>query len=108
MPARGDLKPLSAGAAWIGGEIVPIAEAKIGVTDWGFTHSDCVYDVVPFVSGAFFRLPEYVARLQASIATGQFHIAQQPSAIRDIMHQLVAATGLSDAYCAMVVAREQP
>ena len=27
------------GAAWMDGEIIPIGEAKIGVTDWGLTHS---------------------------------------------------------------------
>ena len=31
---------LSKGAAWMKGEIIPIAEATIGVTDWGVTHSD--------------------------------------------------------------------
>ncbi len=36
----------SMGAAWIKGEVVPIAEAAIGVTDWGLTRSDIAYDVV--------------------------------------------------------------
>ena len=49
---------LSKGAAWMAGEILPISEAKIGVTDWGLTHSDVTYDVVPVWNGAFFRLPD--------------------------------------------------
>jgi len=35
-----DLTDWSKGAAWMRGEVVPVAEAKIGVTDWGVTRSD--------------------------------------------------------------------
>ncbi|MEM7632229.1 MAG: hypothetical protein AAF227_09460 [Pseudomonadota bacterium] len=38
---------LTQGAAWMGGRILPIADAAISVTDWGVTHSDIAYDVVP-------------------------------------------------------------
>ena len=34
------------GAGYVGGRFVPIAEAVLPVTDWGFTRSDAVYDVV--------------------------------------------------------------
>ena len=39
-------KDFSQGAAWMKGEIMPIGEAAIPVTDWGLTHSDITYDVV--------------------------------------------------------------
>ncbi|MCP4388657.1 MAG: branched-chain amino acid--2-keto-4-methylthiobutyrate aminotransferase, partial [Gammaproteobacteria bacterium] len=35
----------SQGAAFIEGEYVTIADAKIPVMDWGFLHSDATYDV---------------------------------------------------------------
>ncbi|MDZ7749450.1 MAG: hypothetical protein U5K43_12055 [Halofilum sp. (in: g-proteobacteria)] len=40
--ARGDAvtADLSAGAAWIDDTIVPIAEARLPLLDWGFLHSD--------------------------------------------------------------------
>ena len=34
----------SAGAAYIKGRFVPIAEAGIPVTDWGYRRSDVTYD----------------------------------------------------------------
>ena len=35
----------SNGAAWVDVCLVPIAEAKISILDWGFLHSDATYDV---------------------------------------------------------------
>ena len=29
------------------GQVMPIEQAHIGVLDWGLTHSDVTYDVVP-------------------------------------------------------------
>ena len=49
------------GAAWIDGEILPTAEAKIGVTDWGVTRSDITYDVATVWQGGFFRLDRFAA-----------------------------------------------
>ncbi|MGP6085547.1 aminotransferase class IV [Antarctobacter jejuensis] len=102
------MSDLSQGAAWMGGAVIPIAEAKIGVTDWGLTHSDIVYDVVPVVDGGFFRLDDYVARFMASVAAGRYRIPEGPEQIREALTRMVAASGLRDAYCAMVVARGVP
>ncbi len=55
---------LSKGAAWMNGEIMPISEAKVPVTDWGFTRSDCTYDVASVRNGAFFRLEDYLDRFE--------------------------------------------
>ncbi|MEO0668437.1 MAG: aminotransferase class IV [Pseudomonadota bacterium] len=96
---------LSKGAAWIGGHIIPIADAAIPVTDWGVTHSDIAYDVVPVWQGAFFRLDDYVARFMASLTALRFDIGMDASAVCAALHQMVAASGLSDAYVAMVAAR---
>ena len=69
MGAKGMLNnPLGAGAAWMKGEIIPISEASIPITDWGLTHSDITYDVVPVWKGGFFRLDDYLVRFRASMA----------------------------------------
>lgn len=92
----------------MGGAVIPISEAKIGVTDWGLTHSDIAYDVVPVVAGGFFRLDAYLDRFMASLAAGRFQIDQSREDIAAALTQMVAASGLRDAYCAMVVARGVP
>ena len=99
------MNDLSKGAAWIGGEILPISEAKISVTDWGVTHSDIGYDVVPVWEGAFFRLPDYLARFAASIDALRMDTGMTKAEIEAALHNMVAASGLTAAYVAMVAAR---
>lgn len=104
----GDMTDFSKGAAWMRGSVVPISAAHVGVTDWGITHSDTVYDVVPVVGGAFFRLPLYLERFQASIAFGRFDIGMTALQIEEALHAMVRASALQDAYCAMVAMRGTP
>lgn len=89
----------------MGGTILPISEAAIPVTDWGLTHSDIAYDVVPVWRGGFFRLDAYVTRFIASLTAGRYDIDMDAPAICAALHDMVAASGLQDAYVAMVAAR---
>ncbi|MEL6335612.1 MAG: aminotransferase class IV [Pseudomonadota bacterium] len=98
----------SKGAAWQRGAIVPIAEAEIGVTDWGLTHSDVTYDVVMVIGGAFFRLDDHLDRFEASMAALRLSPAEDRAAIRAALHACVAASGLTEAYVSMVCARGVP
>ena len=100
--------PLAAGAAWIDGRIVPIAEAKIPVTDWGFTHADTVYDVAPVWDGAFVGLDRYLTRFEASVAEARLDPGVRRPDLRRILHAIVAASGLRAAYVAFVCTRGQP
>ena len=64
------------GAAYIKGRFMPFAEATIPVTDWGFTRSDVVYDVVHVWKHRFFRLEDHLDRFAASMARRQLTIAE--------------------------------
>lgn len=99
---------MAAGAAWIDGQVIPIAEAKIGVTDWGVTHSDITYDVVPVVDGGFFRLYDYLDRFLRSAAALRLDPGLDAGGIAGTLAEMVGASGLRDAYCAMVVSRGVP
>lgn len=98
----------SKGAAWVRGEVVPIDQASIGVTDWGFTRSDVVYDVVHVWDGAFFRLDDYLQRFAQSMAKMRLSVDQTPDEMRQIIHTIVASSGLTQAYVAMVASRGTP
>lgn len=89
----------------MGSTIIPITDAAIPVTDWGLTHSDIAYDVVPVWQGAFFRLHDYVDRFIASLTTGRYDIGMDHAAICSALNDMVAASGLTDSYVAMVAAR---
>lgn len=99
------MSDLSKGAAWMGGQIIPVSEARIGVTDWGVTHSDIGYDVVAVWKGAFFRLDDYLDRFMASMAALHMDVGLTRAEITDALHRMVAASGLQDSYVAMVAAR---
>jgi branched-chain amino acid aminotransferase len=99
------MNTLSQGAAWMGGQIMPVSDAKIGVTDWGVTHSDIGYDVVAVWKGAFFRLDDYVDRFLASIKVMHMNIGMERSDIIEVLHEIVSASGLQSSYVAMVASR---
>jgi branched-chain amino acid aminotransferase len=98
----------SAGAAYIRGEYVPISEARIPVTDWGFTRSDAVYDVVHVFGGGFFRLRDHLDRFARSMLARRLDPPEGPAEMEAALHRCVALTGLADAYVAMVALRGQP
>jgi branched-chain amino acid aminotransferase len=98
----------SKGAGIVDGRIVPIAEARLPVTDWGFARSDVTYDVVHVWKGAFFRLDDHIARFQASAKALRLTIPFDAAGLKRELAALVARTGLKDAYVAMIVTRGNP
>lgn len=57
--------------AYLNGEFVPLAEAKVPVLDRGFIFGDGVYEVVPAFSGLLFRLEQHLMRLERSLAAAR-------------------------------------
>src|SRR2546425_9354409 len=51
---------------WLNGEVLPLAEARIGVEDRGFQFADGVYEVVRLYNGRPFTLSEHLDRLARS------------------------------------------
>ena len=96
------------GAAYVRGRFVPIAEAAIPITDWGFTRSDCTYDVVHVFGGGFFRLDDHLDRFHRSMAKRRLSPPEDRAQMEEILHRCVALTGLTDAYVAMVALRGKP
>src|SRR3954453_18608275 len=90
-----------AGAAYIDGRFMPVAEATIAVTDWGYRRSAVTYDVVSVWDGAFFKLDDHLRRFRASMEYCRLNPAESDDDIRGILHELVRRTGLREAYVAM-------
>ena len=99
---------LSHGAAWMNGEVIPIAQATIPVNDWGLVHSDITYDVVPVIDGAFFRFDEYLARFLSSMENLHLDPGMTKLDIQAALHQMVGKSNLRDSYVAMVCSRGKP
>jgi branched-chain amino acid aminotransferase len=108
MAAAGLGPDWSAGAAYVDGQVVPIRDAKIPVTDWGYRRSDVTYDVVGVYFGVFFRLDDHVRRFRASMDKLRLKPKETDEDIRRILTDLVRRTGLREAYVAMDCLRGKP
>ena len=53
--------------AFVNGEFLPLAKARVSVLDRGFLFADSVYEVAPFYAGRGFRLDEHLDRLARSL-----------------------------------------
>jgi branched-chain amino acid aminotransferase len=96
------------GAAYIAGAVMPLAEAKIPVTSWGYRRSDVTYDVVGVYHGAFFRLDDHLRRFRASMTALRMTPPESDAEIARILTDLVRRTGLREAYVAMDCLRGRP
>lgn len=93
------------GAAFIEGEYLPIAAARIPILDWGFIRSDCTYDVVHVWNGRFFRLDHHLDRFEKSVAGLHLKNPHSRAETVDILMRLMRLTGLREAYVEVIVTR---
>ena len=100
--------PMAAGCAWIEGEFVPIAEARIPILDVGFVRSDLTYDVAGVWQGRFFRLDDHIDRLLSGCGKLRMNAPMSKDEIRNVMNEVVIRSGLRDAYVEIVVTRGVP
>ena len=100
--------PFAAGAAYIDGRYMPIAQAAIPITDWGYRRSDVTYDVVGVWEGNFFRLDDHIHRFRASMRKFRLEPREGDEEIKAILNRCVALSGLKNAYVAMDCLRGRP
>ena len=102
------LTPWSAGAAYMDGRFMPVSEARIPMTEWGYRRSDVTYDVVSVWDGAFFRLDDHLQRFRASMDAMRLTPRESDADLRTILHQIVRLSGLREAYVAFDCMRGRP
>lgn len=82
--------------AYLNGEFLPLAEARVSPMDRGFLFGDGIYEVIPVYSRRPFRLDEHLARLQRSLDAIRLANPLTPDAWRALVGRLVAAAEWSD------------
>lgn len=97
--------PFARGIAWVGEDYVPVAEARIPLLDQGFLHSDLTYDVPAVWDGRFFRLDDHLDRLERGMAKLRLRSPIPRQEIRDRLVEMVASSGIRDAYVMIIVTR---
>ena len=93
------------GAGFVGEDYLPISEAAIPITDLGFMRADAVYDVVSVVRGRFFRLADHQDRFERSCRRMKLKRPFDRDREAGILNELVARTGLKDAFVWWCVTR---
>jgi branched-chain amino acid aminotransferase len=104
----GDRTAYEAGVAFIEDEFVPVAEARIPITDWGFLHSDATYDVAHVWQGAFFRLEDHLDRFGQGMAKLHMSLPYGRDEMGEVLFECVRLSGLRDAYVEMICTRGIP
>ncbi|MEZ5925059.1 MAG: aminotransferase class IV [Hyphomicrobiaceae bacterium] len=97
--------PMAEGIAYVGGDYVPLKEARIPLLDQGFLHADQTYDVPAVWDGRFFRLDDHLDRFEASIAKMRYQSPIGRQEMRDRLVEMTAASGIRDAYVMLIVTR---
>jgi branched-chain amino acid aminotransferase len=90
---------------FIDGEYVAPEEARMSIFDYGFTWSDCVYDVTSVWRGWFFKLDEHLDRFERSCAGFRLTNPYSRDEVKGILAECVDRAGLDDAYVKVEVTR---
>ena len=98
----------SNGCAYIAEKYLPIEEAAIPITDWGFLRGDCVYDAIPFSDGRMFRLSDHIDRFWESMSKWRLTCPLDKTSVRDICHQCISRSGLRDGLLLIITTRGVP
>lgn len=81
---------------WINGEIIPMAEARIGVEDRGYQFADGVYEVIKLYRGKAFTLDPHLQRLERSAAGIDLAMPLDRKQMAAEIMKLVGRTGVRD------------
>jgi len=83
-------------SAYLNGQFLPLAEAKIPALDRGFVFGDGVYELVPVYSNKPFRLDDHLRRLQGSLDGIRLANPHGIDAWRDLILRLIALQDFAD------------
>lgn len=93
---------------WIGGDVGPLAAARVPVCDRGFLFGEGVFETIRIVRGRAFRLDAHLARLEAAAVA----LGIEPPELRErsvaAAHELVRRWGARDGMLKVIVTGGDP
>ncbi len=90
---------------WIGGQIVPLRDARVSVDDRGYVFADGVYEVLRVYAGKAFAVDLHLQRLARSGEGIEITLPQTHQQLAGIIRQLVTQSGLADGIVYLQVTR---
>jgi branched-chain amino acid aminotransferase len=97
--------PLAGGTAWIEGEYVPAAEARISIFDTGFGHSDLTYTVAHVWHGNVFRLGDHLDRLLDGARKLRLDVGMTREELAEIAKRCVSLSQLRESFLNLTITR---
>ncbi len=94
--------------AYLNGQFLPLADAKVSVLDRGFVFGDGVYELVPVYSGKPFRLDAHLHRLQFSLDGIRLANPHGMAEWRECILKLIALQDFADQSLYIQVTRGTP
>ena len=83
-------------SAYLNGQFLPLAEAKVSALDRGFVFGDGVYELIPVYSKKPFRLDEHLRRLQGSLDGIRLRNPHETGVWRELILRLVELQDFAD------------
>jgi branched-chain amino acid aminotransferase len=90
---------------WIDGRVVPVAQAKIPVTDHGLLYGDGLFEGLRVYGGCVFRLDDHMRRFEAGALALGLELPGGSARAREIVLEAVGAYGAHEAYVRLVATR---
>jgi branched-chain amino acid aminotransferase len=91
--------------AHVNGKLVPLAEARVSVTDRSFLYGDGVFEGIQVQGGIIYQLDEHVARLYQSCRYLHIPVPIPPPQMRDAIVEVVRTNRLAEGYLRPLVTR---
>ena len=91
--------------AYVNGDFLPIAEARVSVLDRGFLYGDGLYETLNVANGRTFRLEAHLDRLFQSAAVLKITVPLSRDVLRDAIFATVERNALADAYVRILLSR---
>jgi D-alanine transaminase len=82
--------------AWLNGDYVPLADAKISAQDRGFLFADGIYEYTAILDGKLVDSAAHLARFERSAAGLELPLPVPPDEIAAIQRELVARNGVRE------------
>jgi len=82
--------------AYVGGEFVPLGDAKVSIEDRGFVFADGVYEVIVAYNGRPFKLAEHLARLMKSAEAILLPLPIDANEMQKILEDGIRQSGFRD------------
>ncbi|MGH7548763.1 MAG: branched-chain-amino-acid transaminase [Gemmatimonadales bacterium] len=90
---------------WIDGQYHDRASARVSVFDHGLLYGDGVFEGIRAYNRRLFRLDRHVDRLYASAKAVWIEVPMAKDAMRRLVEEVVAKSGLDEAYVRLLVTR---